>query len=176
MKKNPAILLLVLLTIINIAALATFTYHRFYPRMPFPLTGQPAMNQPEPPKDFMQRELDLNPEQAKKFESHFEKFRTETRPIIDSLSNKRMELTQEMAGEPLDTAKLNQLVEEISALESRLQKRVISHMLETKAFLNPDQQKKFFLLFKEARDQARGPADPGRMDQNPRGPDINDHR
>ncbi len=171
MKKNLVILFLILLTIVNIAALVTFVYHRFQPRPPLL-----SMHPPDKPENFIRRELNLNEEQTKQFEAHFDKFKMEMDPILDSLRAKRAELTEEMAaGEP-SVAKLDRMAGEIGALEVRLQKKTITHMLETKAFLNPDQQKKFFLLFKEGHDRARGPANPGRMDQDPRGPDFNDHR
>jgi Spy/CpxP family protein refolding chaperone len=171
MKKNLVILFLILLTVVNIAALVTFAYHRFHPRPPLPL-----MHLPDKPENFIRRELDLNEEQMTQFEAHFNKFKMEMDPILDSLRAKRAELSEEMAtGEP-SVAKLDGLAEEIGALEVRLQKKTITHMLETKAFLNPDQQKKFFLLFKEGQDRARGPANHGRMDQDPRGSDFNDHR
>ena len=172
MKKNLVILFLVLLTIVNIAALATFAYHRFHPKMPFP-----TMERPGTPESFIQRELDLNEEQAKEFEAHFKKFRMETEPILDSLRAKRAKLTEEMSTEGSSVAKLDSLTEEIGALEVRLQKKTIMHMLEAKTFLTPEQQKKFFSLFREGRERIRGWRDRGdKIERGPEPPDFEEGR
>jgi Spy/CpxP family protein refolding chaperone len=171
MKKNLAILLLVLLTIVNIAALVTFGYHRFFPQMPFP-----PMERTEPPARFIQKELGLNEQQMKEFESHFDRFRTETKPLVDSLREVRMELNQEIALEQPNTDKLDQLTDEIGKLEIGLQKRMIEHMLEMKNFLTPEQQKKFFSLFREGQKQPGDPRDHGRMEGGPRNPDFHNGR
>jgi Spy/CpxP family protein refolding chaperone len=171
MKKNLAILLLVLLTVINIAALVTFAYYRFFPQMPFS-----PMERSEPPARFIQKELGLNEQQMKEFESHFNKFRDVTRPLVDSLREIRMELNREIAAEHPNTANLDQLTDEIGRLEISLQKRTIEHMLETKNFLTPEQQKKFFSLFREGQRQMRNPMDRGRMEGGPGSPDFKDNR
>jgi len=171
MKKNLVILFLILLTIVNITALVTFAYHRFQPKPPMH-----PMNPPEKPENFIRYELGLNEDQAKQFETHFNKLKTEMDPLLDSLRVKRSELTEEMAAGVPDADGLDRLAEEIGAMEVRLQKKMITHMLETKAFLNPEQQKKFFSLFKEGQGRVRGPASPGRMDRDPRGPGYGDHR
>jgi Spy/CpxP family protein refolding chaperone len=171
MRKNLVILFLILLTIVNIAALVTFAYHRFQPKPPMP-----PMNPPENPENFIRHELGLNEEQAKQFETHFNKLKMEMDPLLDSLKVKRSELTEEMAAGVPGMDRLDSLAEEIGAMEIRLQKKMIIHMLETKAFLNPEQQKKFFMLFKEGQDRGRGPANPGKMDQEPGRPGFGDHR
>jgi Spy/CpxP family protein refolding chaperone len=167
MKKNLAIILLVLLTLVNIAALATFAYHRFFPRMHFP-----PMERAEPPEKFIQNELGLNEQQMKEFESHFNKFRDETMPLVDSLREIRTELNRQIAEEQPNTAKLDQLANEIGRLENSLQKRTIKHMLETKKFLTPEQQKKFFSLFQQGQKQPGGPMDRGRMEGGPGNPNF----
>jgi Spy/CpxP family protein refolding chaperone len=172
MKKNLVILFLALLTIINIAALATFTYHRFHPKGPFH-----PMDRPDKPESFVRRELDLNEKQAKEFEAHFKKFRMEMEPIMDSLRAKRAELTEEMSAEKPSAAKLDKLTEEIGALDVRLQKKTIMHMLEGKAFLTPEQQKKFFSLFKEGQERMKGWRDRGdRREKGSEPPDFEEGR
>jgi len=172
MKKNLVILFLALLTIVNIAALATFAYHRFHPKGPFH-----PMDRTDTPERFIQRELDLNEGQAKEFEAHFKKFRMETEPILDSLRAKRAELTEEMSSKEPSAAKLDKLTEEIGVLDVRLQKKTIMHTLETKAFLTPEQQKKFFSLFRERQGRIRGWRDrKDRMERGPESPDFEEGR
>jgi len=157
MKKNLVILFLAVLTIVNIAALATIAYHRFHPRRPFP-----PMGQPEAPGSFIKQELDLSEEQAKEFESQDKRFREATKPILDSLEAKRKDLMEEVAAEEPNRDKLDQLTEEIGTLQMALDKNTTMHLLQKKSFLTPDQQKKFFSLFKEGRKRIRGLRDEGR--------------
>ncbi len=150
MKKNLVILFLALLTIVNIAALATFAYHRFHPKGPFH-----PMGRPDTPESFIKRELDLNEKQAKEFESQAKKFEEEIEPIRDSLEAKRNDLMNEIMAEEPSMDKLNQLSEEIGALHVKLEKRTSMHLLKGKSLLTPEQQKKFFSLFKEGKDRIR---------------------
>lgn len=168
MKKNLVILFLIVLTIINIAALATFAYHRFHPKRSFP-----PMDRSDTPERFIQRELDLNEEQVKEFEAQRERFKIETEPLLDSIKAKRKELRDEIATEGPNVEKLDKLAEEIGALEITLKKKTTAHLLEGKALLTPEQQKKFFSLFKEGRDRIKGFMDRGRgKGKSPRHPNF----
>ncbi len=161
MKKNLLILFLIVLTVINVTALVTIAYHRFHFKRDFPLMGRSDIR-PERHMDFIKDELGLNEEQVKEFESRNKRFREETKAIHDSLRAKRWELMDEIAAEEPSAEKLDRLTEEIGTLEIALKKRTTAHLLEGKAILTPEQQKKFFSLFKERRDRARGFRDRGR--------------
>ena len=157
MKKNLVILFLILLTIINVAALATIAYHRFHPKRHFPPMGRPDRGM-----SFIKQELDLNEEQVKEFEAQAKRFKIETEPIRDSLRAKRRDLMDEVAAEQPSMDKLDKLTEEIGALQAALQKKTTMHLLQRKSLLTPEQQKNFFSLFKEGRDRMSGLMDPGR--------------
>lgn len=156
MKKNLVILFLVVLTIINVAALVTIAYHRFQPGKSFPPAGQPGN-----PMNFIKQELGLSEEQVKKFEDHFKKTRIEMDLILDSLRVKRNELMDEISAEQPSLDKVNKLTEEVGSLEIELQKKIIMNMLKDKSFLTPEQQKKFFSILKQGKDRERGPMDRG---------------
>lgn len=168
MKKNLAILLLILLTVVNVAALATIAYHRLESKRRFRPVGRP-----DTPMNCIKQELGLNEKQVKEFESHDKRFREETKPIHDSLRAKRKELMDEIAAEKPDVDKLDKLAEEIGALETTLKKKTTTHLLEGKEILTPEQQKKFFSLFKEGRDRMRGFRERGKgTGGRPRHPDF----
>jgi Spy/CpxP family protein refolding chaperone len=172
MKKNLAILFLALLTIINIAALATFSYHHFHPKEPFH-----PVDRPNTPERFIKRELGLSEEQAKEFQSQAKRFQEEIEPIRDSLEAKRSDLMNEIMAEKPSMDKLNQLSEEIGTLQVRLEKRTTMRLLEEKSLLTPEQQKKFFSLFKERQDRTRGSRDrKDRMERGPESPDFEGDR
>ncbi|MCK4385852.1 MAG: periplasmic heavy metal sensor [candidate division Zixibacteria bacterium] len=155
MKKNLVILLLILLTIVNVAALATIAYHRLESKRRFR-----PMGRPDTPMNFIKQELDLNEKQVKEFESQDKRFREETKPILDSLKTKRKDLMNEIAAEQPSMDKLDKLTEEIGALQVALQKKTIMHLLKERSFLTPEQQQKFFSIFKEratCRGRMKGP-------------------
>jgi Spy/CpxP family protein refolding chaperone len=168
MKKNLIILFLAVLTIINVAALVTIAYHRFQPRKPFPTVGPP-----DNPINFIKQELGLSEEQAKKFEDHFKKFQGEMDPILDSLKVKRSELMDGISAERPDMDKVTKLIGEVGRLENEMQKKIVMNMLEEKSFLTPEQQKKFFSIFKQGKDRERGPMGRGGgMGTPPKYPDF----
>ena len=151
MKKNLVILFLIVLTIINVAALATIAYHRLHPKRHFPPRGGPDMHEA-----FIKHELGLNEEQIKEFESQDKRYREETKPILDSLRAKRGELQKGIAAEEPNLRKLDKLTEEIGVFDVTVKKKTTMHLLNMKSLLTPEQRKKFFSLFKEGRDRMRG--------------------
>ena len=172
MKNKLVVLFLVLLTIINIAALTTIAYHRFHPKRPFHPT-----NRPDTPESFIKRELGLSEEQAKEFESQAKRFEEEIKPIRDSLEAKRIDLMNEIMAEKPSLDKLNQLSEEIGALHVKLEKRTSMHLLKGKSLLTPEQQTKFFSLFKEGKNRTRGWRNRGnRIERGPEPPDFEEGR
>jgi Spy/CpxP family protein refolding chaperone len=169
MKKNLIIVFLILLTIVNVAALVTIAYHRFHAKRPFPPKGRPDGHM-----KFLQQELGLSEDQARDFELHMEKFRMETEPIQDSIRTIRTELMSELTKPEPDIQRLNQLAEEIGVLEVNLKKQSITHMLEGRSLLTPEQHKKFLSLFHQRWDRLRGLREHGKMDIWPRHPDSKD--
>lgn len=171
-KNKLVVLFLVLLTIINIAALTTIAYHRFHPKRPF----HPG-DRPDSPGSFIKRELGLNEEQAKEFEVQAKRFEEEIKPIRDSLEAKRIDLMNEIMAEKPSLDKLSQLSEEIGALHVKLEKRTSMHLLKGKSLLTPEQQKKFFSLFKEGKDRTRGWRSRGdRMERGPGHPNSEEDK
>jgi Spy/CpxP family protein refolding chaperone len=79
--------------------------------------------------------------------------RKETEPILDSLEVTRKKLMDELSGDEPDRDKLDSLAEEIGSLQAELQKKMIGHLLEGKSLLTPEQQKKFFSLFRGGPDR-----------------------
>ena len=166
MKSKLVILFLVILTIINIAALVTIAYHRLHSKRLFR-----QMDRPDRGMSFIKQELDLNEEQVKEFEAQDKRFKIETEPIRDSLRAKRRDLMDEIATEEPNRDKLDKLTEEIGALQVALQKKTIVHLLEEKSLLTPEQQQKFFSLLKERGDRTRMKRDRGKgIGRGPRHP------
>jgi Spy/CpxP family protein refolding chaperone len=171
MKKNLIIVFLILLTIVNVAALGTIAYHRLHAKRPFPPKGRTDGHM-----KFLQQELGLSEEQARDFESHMERFRMETEPIQDSIRTIRTELMSELTKPEPDVQRLNKLAEEIGTLEVRLKKKSITHMLEGRSLLTPEQLKKFLSLLGEGQKRAKGLRGPGEKERWPGNPDFMEGR
>ncbi len=170
-KKNLAILLLALLTVVNVAALVTIGYHRLRPERHLRPAGLP-----DEPEKAIKQELNPSEEQAEELRAHFERFRTETRPITDSLEAKRAEMMKEISADQPSLEKVDELAGEIGALQTRLQRKMARHLLEGKSLLTPEQQKKFLSLFRKGPGRAKGLRDPGAMGGPPGRPDFGERR
>jgi Spy/CpxP family protein refolding chaperone len=172
MKKKLVILFLIVLTIVNVAAVVTIAYHRWQFKRHSPPIGRPDAHM-----NFIKQELGLNEEQAKEFESQAKRFEEEIEPIRDSLEAKRSDLMNEIMAKEPSMDKLNKLSEEIGALHVKLEKRTSMHLLKGKSLLTPEQQKKFFSLFKEGRKRIKGSRDDGReIGGRPRPPNFEEGR
>jgi Spy/CpxP family protein refolding chaperone len=134
---------LVLLTLVNVAALATMGYGRYrhYCQMMGPdgrgaagLMGQPG---------FMQSELKLTAEQEARWQPLRERFQATVARLHPALQAKRAELVQGVAAPVPDRRRIDAIVEEIQDLQTELQKECIQHMLDEKQILTPEQREKF---------------------------------
>ena len=157
MKKNLLVSFLVILTVVNVAALATIAYHR----IGFSQHFGPPLGGPDKPRDFMKGELGLSDEQAAKFRSEFEKFKSETESIMDSIAVLRTQTVDELAKDGSNRERLDALSARIDSLQSLMQAKMIAHLLESKSVLTPEQQKKFFSLLRGWR--GSGPEVPDGM-------------
>lgn len=152
MKRNTFYFAAIVLTVINLAALATLLYSRWSN------TQSPStLNQRDQRFEQLKRELALSAEQAARLDI----YRTEFHAEIDSLSSQliaaRTVLAQALLKDRVDTASVSSALQNISRLQSSAQRKVISHLLSVKSILNPVQQDKFSAIvldrFSSATDQ-----------------------
>jgi Spy/CpxP family protein refolding chaperone len=152
MKRNIVYSAAIILTVINLAALATLLYSRWTNTQSpstFDLRNQRF--------DQLKRELELSPGQV----AQLGVSRTELHAGIDSLSARlvaaRTALAHALLEDKLDTTSVNSTLQEIGRLQASAQKKVISHLLSVKSILNPVQQDKFSAIvldrFASATDQ-----------------------
>jgi Spy/CpxP family protein refolding chaperone len=144
MKKNIIIITVVLLTIINLASLATFTYYRWF-YTPFP----PIMERAEISFHFIKNRLNLDDSQAGQLKSSFKIFQQEAEIILDSLQIKRSVFFYELSLEEPDSIKLTMLIKEMSTLQEEIKMKAINNLLRARSFLTPEQQHEFISFFNE---------------------------
>lgn len=143
MKKKLLIWGIVLLTIVNIAALGTIAYHSLcYYR-------ERHHENRHTQRDFLHRELTLSDTQAEQMKVLKESFHSNANPIRAALRTKREQLLQLLTAAEPDRVRIGDVETEIDSLQAELQKIVIDHLLSQKEILTPKQQSKFFSIIRE---------------------------
>lgn len=142
----------VILTVINLAALGTMLYDRW--------TGPSDPSLPVTPGqgfEQMKGELSLSPEQIASLQEYRTMFLAELDSLSAQLAAVRTQLVKELWQDEPDRARISQIVDQISVLQSSVQRKVIDHLLSVKGILTPEQQEKFYAIvlqrFASASDQ-----------------------
>lgn len=142
MGKKWLLTVIVLLTVVNLSALGTFTYKLWCNRKP---RGGDAHFR------YLKKRVRLTDEQVSKMKD----FREKIRPKIESLSReieeKRTELLKELMAESPDTARIEGMLNEMNLSQSAIEREVVNSILSQKGMLSPQQRKKLFLLYQNKR-------------------------
>jgi len=131
-----------LLTVINLAALASFTYHRFSsPRCaPGCLAESRGANQ------LLKEQLGLDEERFARLQELRRQHQMRTAPIAARLAEERLELTRAVMPAEADSQQVRLICRQIDSLQSCMQQLVVRHLMEQKQVLSPEQQEKFYAL------------------------------
>jgi len=134
---------LILLVVINLSALVTFAYNRW-----FRVTGKPpdagqAMTEP------ISRQLCLNGHQERCIRDIRFSFDAETEVIQTRMQGKRRAMVEELKKESPDGATLDKLIEDISRLQADIQKKAVLNLLKEKEVLTDEQKETFFRIFED---------------------------
>ena len=151
MKNSTLKFFLLVSLVLNITILSTTGYLYYkknaYWTSPFGRTIQ---------KDrFLFEELSLKPGQAGAMKDKAVPFRKEIDEKMREIAGKRRELIGLMRGDAPDVGAINSVISEIGKMQEEMQKKVTLHMLEEKALLEKDQQKKFLDLIENAMTEGR---------------------
>jgi hypothetical protein len=98
---------------------------------------------------FIFDKLDLRPEQMSIFREKALPFRTKIIEKRHDILQKRSALLTLMRADIPDNPAIDAAIIDINRMQGDMQRMVITHMLEMKAMLNKDQQKRFFDLIEE---------------------------
>jgi len=143
MKKRFAKLALSLLIIVNVSALLTFAYHRWV-REP---GGPPASSSVL--ADTFKRQLCLDGRQEKCIQDFRCAFDSEIRDIRARMQEKRRAMVKELKKGSPDGPTLNKLIEDMSRLQTEIQRKAVENLLKEKEVLTDEQKAKFFRLFED---------------------------
>jgi hypothetical protein len=101
---------------------------------------------------FIFNKLNLRPEQMSVFREKALPFRTKIIEKRHEILQKRSALLEIMRAEMPDQPAIDAAIIDINRMQGDMQRMVITHMLEMKAMLNKDQQKRFFDLIEKTMD------------------------
>lgn len=143
MKRKIIIIVIALLLIINLSALTTIGYHRFFSKkadaMACRLSGD----------DYLHQQLSLTRSQLDQMKAIRQSFLDESNPILIQLLSHRTELVDQLKAASPDSEQIRQMLHTIGALQTELQYQVIKSLLKQKTMLNPDQQEKFLAIISQ---------------------------
>lgn len=145
-KMKFAIWIVIILTVTNLATIGTIVYHTYKWKSNH-LTGGKQTNHGRSGKFFLQKELNLNPQQEVKYKEYRVNFFSESKEIFGQLELKRTAMIAEMARVLPDTVKLYKYSDEIGALHASLKRLQIKHLLELKNICTPEQNVKLDSLY-----------------------------
>ena len=132
--------------ILNISILATAGY-MYYKQSDYWVSPFGAKMK----KDrFLFEELSLRPEQLKTMKERAMVFRAEIDRRRKEIAEKKMTMLNFMRADVPDRRAIDTAISDISRIQEDMQRVVAMHILEEKATLDKDQQKKFFDLIEDA--------------------------
>jgi len=144
-KKRIWMVLLVVSLGINIG----FLLHWFWPKNTLghaPVKGQSPFGWHSGP---MRRGLGLDVKQARLMESERRQVFTQAQPLQEQLRLKRRELFLLLKSKAITGAELDLALNEISRLQTEIEKMFILHSLKMKGFLTPAQLEKYDGFFEQ---------------------------
>jgi Spy/CpxP family protein refolding chaperone len=145
MKKKLLIVSLALLFVINITALATLSYNRWF--KPLPLPESPGDQSESWQK--LQTEISLTPHQSQTLKGLRNSLEREVESIRQHIAEKRNALLEEARNPSPNLNRIDSLIEEIGTLQMDIQKKSVRNLLKDKRILTPIQQERYFSLFEQ---------------------------
>ncbi len=160
--------LVIIMLILNISALGTILWFRFFTPPPAECTYLPR-NRPDHfhlHDEFIRKEMGLDGNQLRQFSSLRDKHLQDIRTLATDIEAARKELFKEVQKENPDQAVLDSFSIRIGNLHTAWSRSSVAFMMEAKGVCNPDQQAKMFKMLERSRKQHLYKA--GRMQQGRR--------
>jgi len=147
MKRKLLIFALVLLTVFNVATLATFAYHRW--------SIDREMHQFPPHGDDLKpfRELGLDSTQLAAIQDARERFQDETGDLNARMFELQQRMFDEMHADQPDTTAVFALVDSIGVVQKSLHRMAIMHMMNEGSILTKEQRSELFSKFRNQMDR-----------------------
>ncbi len=147
MKKTALYLVLIFSLAINIAVAGTLAFH--YWRSKVPRGGAGLMCGQKPLGMFMRENLQLEGEEISRFQTLFSRNREDLLHLRDQVSHERQILFGLLDNPRVDQSQVDQQIEKISALQAKMQKIVVSQIINMKSYLPKEKQRKLLEAFRQ---------------------------
>lgn len=153
--------LLGLSLLLNAFVLAGFVFHSWFEPPPRFADGRPPPGQPRPPSplEALATELKIDDAQRKELQPLFDQYVSSRRDRFREIVKIRDEMTAELKKSPFDLAKLDGLVDQITALRVVLQKENLHAIDQMAQKLRPEQRDELHKILAER--YGRPPGQPG---------------
>lgn len=171
-NRNRLILIIVgILTIINIAVLATMWVHvkRFHAQEgtppPFLSKGVRDSAASSPGRAFIIDELGFNETQQSAFHVSKQQFKADAKPLFAEIRQLNIRLIEEIVKESPDQSRLDEISALTGTLHSKVKQLTIKHLLEVKAIATPQQQEKLVFFYRDLLSRESGQTGKGMGNQ-----------
>jgi len=134
---------LVFLAIINLSALTTFFVVSRNARV------EPQGTSEIKPGRVLKTELSLNQDQELKVQKINSTYRTQSKPIVDSIKSAKTRLLEELSKEQSDMQNIKVILETLGIHQKNLQQANVQQFLELKKVCNPEQTLRLSEIYAE---------------------------
>ncbi len=145
MRKKWLILILILSLAINAGVLVSMGYH-YYVDAATPSSAPCPMS---PGDSHLYQSLGLSKDQLSEMEPLAQKFHARLAELGSRMEQKKEALTDLLQKES-DPATIENLRKVMAGIQDEIQKEVITHIIESKKILDPNQQQRFFDLMRQS--------------------------
>jgi Spy/CpxP family protein refolding chaperone len=137
---------------VNAGALVTVGYYYYLNASQTPSAPCPM----SPGDSHLYQSMGLSNVQLSKMEPIAQKFHARLGELASAMEGKKVLLVDLLQKEG-DPMKIEGLRKEMAGIQDEIQKEVITHIMESKKILDPDQQQRFFNLMKQTMVTIKSP-------------------
>lgn len=152
MKNRWIVMILVLSFAMNSAVVAVVGYHYFDSRS---RPDNDVGHAHDIERPFYEA-LGLSTTQLKKMKPLADSFHERLKSLYSGMSGKKNKMISLLEDADASPVRIETLRLEMAAIQDTIQKTVITHVLEVKKILSPDQRERFFNLLRRSMNRERG--------------------
>ncbi len=150
MRSKWLMIVLFLSLAVNAGVLAATGYYYYRTTSPTPSAPCPM----SPGDSHLYQSLDLSKTQLSKMEPIAQKFHGRLGELAALMEQKKETLIA-LLQKDSDPMSIENLRKEMAGIQDEIQKEVITHIMESKKILDPDQQQRFFNLMRQSMIQPK---------------------
>lgn len=157
MSKRFLTIALIISIAINLTAISTFTYYCWKARsFKKHITSRHVSEKYGWRKSPLRRRLNLTEDQIDAINKQHEEMRARMIPLMEELSEKRIELMTSLRDSEINEARADTLQRQIATLQFKADSQVFENLCQIKDILTPEQQEQFFTLFEKRQLYQKG--------------------